>query len=238
MSRFTHAILHWHRGPGIGRIPALAPYTPEPIISATAAPTLVERERELSALAAALDGAASGRGGTLAVTGDPGIGKSRLLAAAREHARSAGMLVCAARGAELEHAFPFGVVRQLAASSYADTTREERESWFTGVARMAAPLFREDAIADDSAGASYPRLHALYWLCANAARRRPLVLLVDDAHWADEASLSPSPASSPAGSGSCRSRSCSHRGRPTAPRPPSSPASSQTPRRRPSAGRR
>src|SRR4051794_35675559 len=156
---------------------------------ATIAPTLVEREREISALAAALDDAAAGHGRTVAVVGEPGIGKSRLLAAAREHGRAAGMLVCSARGAELEREFPFGAVRQLAASSFADTTREERAAWFAGVARMAAPLFREEAIAEGSEGASYARLHALYWLCANAARRGPLVLVVDDAHWADDASL-------------------------------------------------
>jgi DNA-binding NarL/FixJ family response regulator len=155
---------------------------------ATIAPTLVEREREISALAAALDDAAAGHGRTVAVVGEPGIGKSRLLAAAREHARATGMLVCSARGAELEREFPFGAVRQLAASSFADTTRQERAAWFAGVARMAAPLFREEAIAGE-ADASYPRLHALYWLCANASRRRPLVLLMDDAHWADDASL-------------------------------------------------
>jgi DNA-binding CsgD family transcriptional regulator len=132
---------------------------------------------------------AAGRGRAVAVVGEPGIGKSRLLAAARERAQSAGMLVCGARAAELERAFPFGVVRQLAASSYSDTTREERASWYAGVAKMAAPLFREEALVEDDGNASYGRLHALYWLCANAARRRPLVLAVDDAHWADDASL-------------------------------------------------
>jgi DNA-binding NarL/FixJ family response regulator len=99
------------------------------------------------------------------------------------------MLVCSARGAELERAFPFGVVRQLAASSFADTTAEERDAWFCGVAKMAAPLFGEDGLAHGTAGAGYAQLHALYWLCANAARRRPLALVIDDAHWSDESSL-------------------------------------------------
>lgn len=155
----------------------------------TGAAPLIERERELAALDAALDDAAAGRGRAVAVVGEPGIGKSRLLAAARERGRAAGMLVCGARGAELERAFPFGLVRQLAASSYANTTVEERASWFTGVARLAAPLFGEPSVAVSSAHDGESRLYALYWLCANAARRRPLVLVADDAQWADEASL-------------------------------------------------
>src|SRR6266496_6477234 len=34
-----------------------------------------------------------------------------------------------------------------------------------------------------------PILHGLYWLCANLGRRSPLLLCIDDAHWADQASL-------------------------------------------------
>src|SRR5258706_10449869 len=125
------AMVDWYRRLRIGIIPSPDPYIgtrPIPATAPTSAPTLLERERELAGLGTALDGAAAGRGGTVAVVGEPGIGKSRLLAEARERARGAGMLVCSARGAELERAFPFGIVRQLAASSYADTTREERSA--------------------------------------------------------------------------------------------------------------
>ena len=36
---------------------------------------------------------------------------------------------------------------------------------------------------------SFAVMHGLYWLCANLAAERPLTLVVDDAHWADCASL-------------------------------------------------
>ena len=38
-------------------------------------------------------------------------------------------------------------------------------------------------------GRLFARFHGLHWLCARLAERRPLALLVDDAHWADEQSL-------------------------------------------------
>src|SRR5262249_48170364 len=36
---------------------------------------------------------------------------------------------------------------------------------------------------------SFAVLHGLYWLCANLAARQPVVVIVDDAHWADSSSL-------------------------------------------------
>src|SRR5215470_3726079 len=56
----------------------------------------------------------------------------------------------------------------------------------------AAALFGV-ATRDDIAGAlldpSFAILHGLYWLCANLGRRCPLLLCIDDVHWADQASL-------------------------------------------------
>jgi len=67
----------------------------------------------LNALQAALATAAGGRGRTILVEGSAGAGKSALVGAASEHARSTGMRVLSARGSEIEREFAFGVVRQL-----------------------------------------------------------------------------------------------------------------------------
>jgi hypothetical protein len=45
----------------------------------------------------------------------------------------------------------------------------------------------EAAVADQDS--SFAILHGLYWLCADLAERRPLCVVVDDAHWADAPSL-------------------------------------------------
>ena len=59
-----------------------------------------------------------------------------------------------------------------------------------GAARLAAPvLLPESADGATTVDASYGTLHGLYWICANLAAEHPLLLIVDDAQWVDEASL-------------------------------------------------
>ena len=62
---------------------------------------------------------------------------------------------------------------------------------FTGAARFAAPLLGVELEGAPAAPPEDPfaARHALYWLAANLAAERPLALFVDDAHWADAASL-------------------------------------------------
>src|SRR5262245_29257052 len=74
---------------------------------------LLERGDELRRIDACLTGACAGAGGTLAIEGPAGIGKTALLTAARAAGRAAGMRVLSARGAEIERDFAYGAVRQL-----------------------------------------------------------------------------------------------------------------------------
>ena len=69
----------------------------------------------------------------------------------------------------------------------------ERAELLAGAAGPATRLFGLAAAEDDAADAlldpSFAILHGLYWLSANLGRRSPLLLCVDDVHWADQASL-------------------------------------------------
>ena len=75
--------------------------------------TLLERDREVSAIAAAIDAVRAGDGTLLAFEGPAGIGKTRLLDVVRQRAPDHGLSVLSARGGELEIGFSYGVVRQL-----------------------------------------------------------------------------------------------------------------------------
>ncbi len=146
---------------------------------------LLERERPVADLRAAHDAARAGRGSTRLIVGPAGIGKSALLDALRETAEEAGSLTLSARASELDHGFAFGIVHQLLEPVVlADGNR--REQLLTGAAERAAVLFGPAATEADP---EYGMLSGLYWLVANLAEERPLLLRVDDLHWADEESL-------------------------------------------------
>jgi hypothetical protein len=157
---------------------------------------LLERDRELERIGECLQRARQGRGGALVVEGQAGIGKTVLLAVARDAAAGEGFGVLRARGAELEREFAFGVVRQLFEPVVAGASQEERSQLLDGPPGVAARLLGLPGLGGAIATAapiapdpSFAVLHGLYWLCANLAARHPVALIVDDAHWADGASL-------------------------------------------------
>ncbi|HEX8204765.1 MAG TPA: AAA family ATPase, partial [Solirubrobacteraceae bacterium] len=149
---------------------------------------LLERDFEELEIAAALEDARAGRGRLVVVQAPGGLGKTTLLAQARSRAREAGVRVLAGRGSELESGFAFGIVRQLFERTLYDAPPEQRDAWLAGAADLARPMFDHTGVLDD-AGDDFPRLHGLYWLCANVSRDCPLLIAVDDAHWSDEPSL-------------------------------------------------
>ena len=134
---------------------------------------LLERDRELQAIASACESAAAGRGGVLAVRGTAGIGKTQLLVAACQRAESAGLAVCRASGSELERELAFGVVRQLFAPVVRTLGRAERAEVMDGAAGLAAPIVLDVAPPWPSAESAHAALHGLYWLAAGLAARRP-----------------------------------------------------------------
>ena len=156
---------------------------------------LLDRRRELARIESALAEARSGRGSLVVVEGPAGIGKTALLAAARTAAADGGMRVLRSRGTELEREFAFGVVRQLFEPALAEASELERADLLQGAAGVAAGMLGLPGVpvteVPPASGVdpSFAILHGLYWLCANVTTVGPLCVVVDDAHWADAASL-------------------------------------------------
>jgi DNA-binding CsgD family transcriptional regulator/tetratricopeptide (TPR) repeat protein len=149
---------------------------------------LLERDSELGMVGGFLDGVCGGAGGVMVLEGPPGIGKTALLRAVSERAAGRGVDVLHARASQLDRGFAFGVARHLLERRLRAAAPAERESLLGGAARDALPAL--GLAGDDAEGdAGLRSLHGLYWLVANLASRGPLMLCVDDAHWADRSSL-------------------------------------------------
>lgn len=151
---------------------------------------LWEREAELAVAERAVETLCAGAqsGSLLVYSGEAGIGKTALLAQVRKFA-AGRCTVWAARGGETVTSVPFHVVRQLLQPALVSLTPEEAREYFGDWYEIAGPAL---GIAEptgrqadpqgvcDGLVAAVSRLSRLSW---------PLVLIVDDAHWADQETL-------------------------------------------------
>ncbi|NKE62625.1 AAA family ATPase [Lentzea sp. PSKA42] len=140
-------------------------------------PRLLGRDDEIRCLDGLISAAREGRGGALVLRGEAGIGKSALLGHVREAASRFGVLE--ASGSEFESEFPFAALHQLCVPllshlpELAEGRRAALEVAF-GLATGSPDVLRIGLATLD--------------LLAAAATEKPLLCLVDDAHWIDEAS--------------------------------------------------
>jgi DNA-binding CsgD family transcriptional regulator len=141
---------------------------------------LYERTAELSAIDAAIARLGERRGSCLVLEGRAGRGKSTLIDHAVQRGRESGARTWVVRARHLTSAAPFEVLRRLLGPAVEEAGGVEA---LDGAARFAIPLFTPGA--DLSQGVDY----GCQWLIAWLAERSPLVLAIDDAHWADGASL-------------------------------------------------
>lgn len=145
---------------------------------------LIERAEDLAALEALVARAGEGTGGLVLVEADAGLGKSRLLAELR------GPRTLSARASELEQGFAFGVVRTLLAGSVRALDPAGRDRLLAGPTAPAGVVLGLSGEAGQRAvQPSAALLDAIYWLVDGLCADGPLVLVVDDAQWADGPSL-------------------------------------------------
>jgi DNA-binding NarL/FixJ family response regulator len=148
--------------------------------------SLVGREREQEAITAALAALGAGTGTALLVEGEPGIGKSRLLAYLA--GRADGCTVLKARASEYEADLPYALWSDALDRPLAELG--EHRLTRLGLADAPALAAVLPSLADGTpAHPDRHRVHrALRDLLERLAAAAPLVLCLDDVHWADPAS--------------------------------------------------
>jgi DNA-binding SARP family transcriptional activator len=164
----------------------------------TARGLFVGRERELAELAGALDDALSGKGRVVLLIGEPGVGKTRLADELMAGARDRGARVMVGRCWEAGGAPAYWPWVQSLRAHVRETEPDAlRAQLGVGAAELAQllPELRElfpdlsESPARESEGARFRLFAAVSSLLQSAAEDRPLVLMLDDLHAADEPSL-------------------------------------------------
>lgn len=142
-------------------------------------PPLIGREHELAGLNQVVADAVAGRGGVAVVQGEAGVGKTRLLQEALARVDPA-VTVLTAEGDEFARGRPFGVIAQAFASGGLEPAALGMPpDW------LAAPL---DADAADS-GWRFRAIEDVLAALETLAHEHPVLLALEDLHWADSASL-------------------------------------------------
>jgi DNA-binding NarL/FixJ family response regulator/tetratricopeptide (TPR) repeat protein len=157
--------------------------------------SFVGRERELDLVEQLLEGTRAGEAHFLFVTGEPGIGKTRLLTEVLARAGQRGWLALHGSAAEFERALPFGLVVD-AMDEYLESLDARAFQRLAGedLTELAGvfPALRALHPGSDRPSTAAERFLAHRAICSlleQLAARQPVVLALDDLHWADGASL-------------------------------------------------
>lgn len=189
----------------------VGPTTRERLVSRGLRSSLVGRAEELESVTATIAGVAEGRGATLYLVGEAGLGKSRLLAEAR--GRASGVLWLEGRSLSISRAlgyWPFlEILRMWAGLSPEDDERSsyvklrdavgaslgtETDNVLPYLATLLDLPIPEELVGRirylDAEATGRQVFRSLRLVIEAIARQRPLVLVFEDWHWADNSSVS------------------------------------------------
>src|SRR5262245_27653300 len=157
----------------------------------------IGRTEEMAALRTAIDAALGGQASLVMVAGEPGIGKTRLAEEAGAYARLRGAQVLVGRCYEGESASPYSsfveVIREYVSTRPDDALKEMGDS-ASNVAKLVPEIRRRipdlpSTAAADPNGERMRLFDGVTSFLVNASKANPIMLQLDDLHWADTPSL-------------------------------------------------
>jgi DNA-binding CsgD family transcriptional regulator/tetratricopeptide (TPR) repeat protein len=156
--------------------------------------TLIGRDSDLAALIPFLDAAAHGAGSAVVLSGAGGVGKTRLAETVGEEAQRRGFRVASGRAFRVETGVPYAlfadaftsVIRELDPSALATLTRGAEAELAIVLPALGSP---HRAQSDDPTELRSRVLWTVAEFVRALSARDPLLLLLDDLHWADVSSL-------------------------------------------------
>jgi len=167
------------------------------VLESLARGVFVGREKELERLRKAFDNAFAGHGSVVMLVGEPGIGKTRTTQELETYARMRGAQVYWGRANEQGGAPPFWpwllAGRAYAAQNSEEARRAELEPYAVELQRLfnlrtLFPALAEPPPADSEEG-QFQLFDAMSGFFRGVSERVPLVVVLDDLHWADRATL-------------------------------------------------
>ena len=169
----------------------------EAVTPPTTCPTLIGRTNHLSHLQQRIERAKEGLGGLILISGEAGIGKSRLLAEAKTYASTQGFLLLQGNCFLTDLNYPYAPLLDLWRTFFARLSPEA--SYDVDAEKFAQKLF--PLLPELVSGPVLPflpenpeqekrRLFAVMTnLLIQLARQQPLLLILEDLHWSDDTSL-------------------------------------------------
>ena len=168
----------------------------EPVVTLSVGPAdspLVGREVELTSMRQALAEAWTGRGRVVAVGGEAGIGKTRLLAELAAEAGRRGGAMLLGRAYESEQILPFGpwvsALRDAGVLTDPHVLADLESVWRTELARLLPELADTDVPTETTAPNQLRLFEALAQMLRRVALGQPLLVVLEDCHWADDMTL-------------------------------------------------
>jgi tetratricopeptide (TPR) repeat protein len=161
-------------------------------------PVLIGRRTELTALRLLVDRASSGKGQIVLLSGEAGIGKSRLVAEAKSYATARGFLPLQGQCFPTDRSCPYAPLLDLLRTHLATSSREQVATEMGSLAPALYPLLPDLLPLPSDLSPLSPldpeqekrRLFAaLAHLFLRQATNQPRMLIVEDLHWSDETSL-------------------------------------------------